>query len=232
MEAVLLLGFLIGLRHALEADHLAAVASLATRAHSVRQSVRMGALWGLGHTLTLFLFGWLVLVMDVALPETYARWLEFAVGAMLVVLGADVLRRFVRERIHYHLHRHADGKSHFHAHSHRGEVDHDPGHHDHAHTRALQRRALYIGLMHGMAGSAALILLTLQQFTSPVTGLIYVGLFGLGSILGMVLLSLVIAVPMRRVSTGLTFAHNVLQCVIGLGTVGLGISAMMANWSV
>lgn len=219
---LLLLGFVIGMRHAVETDHVAAVASLATRSSSVRDSVRQGAAWGLGHTLTLFLFGSVVLVLGLAMPEPMARSLELAVGVMLVILGIDVLRRLVRERIHFHLHRHDDGAAHFHAHSHAGETGHDPGRHAHEHPAGFPFRALLVGLMHGMAGSAALILLTIQTIDSPLLGLLYIALFGFGSMLGMALLSLVIAIPLRYSARGMTWLHNSLQAVVGIATVVIG----------
>ncbi len=226
---LLALGFLIGMRHALEADHVAAVASLATGARSVGETVRQGAAWGLGHTLTLFLFGSVVLVMDTVIPERLADGLEFAVGLMLIVLGADVLRRLKKQRVHFHLHRHADGVAHFHAHSHAGEQGpHDPDHHHHEHPRGFPLRALAVGLMHGMAGSAALILLTLQTVQTPLVGLAYIALFGIGSIAGMAVLSAVIAFPLRRTARGLTRLHQGLQAVVGVVTIGLGLSVAMA----
>lgn len=220
--SLLLLGFLIGMRHAVETDHVAAVASLATRSHSIGDTIRQGAAWGLGHTVTLFLFGSVVLVMDLVMPERMAHLLEFLVGVMLVGLGLDVLRQLVQERIHFHLHRHRDGEVHFHAHSHFGEESHDPRRHVHEHPEGFPLRALFVGLMHGMAGSAALILLTLQAVRSPLTGLLYIALFGVGSMLGMALLSIVIAIPLRYSAKGMTWLHNGLQAVIGVATVGIG----------
>lgn len=229
MTGLLLLGFLIGMRHALEADHVAAVATLATQARSVRQALRQGTVWGLGHTLTLLAFGSVVIWMDTVVPEKLAVRLELAVGVMLVLLGADVLRRLVRDRIHFHRHRHADGTAHFHAHAHAGETGHDPKHHEHIHRSGFPVRALFVGLMHGMAGSAALILLTLETVRSPWTGMLYILLFGLGSVLGMAALSLAIAVPLRRSARGLTWMHNGLQAAIGLGTVGIGLWVIIAT---
>ena len=219
---LLLLGFLIGMRHAVETDHVAAVASLATRSTSLGESVRQGAAWGLGHTLTLFVFGGLVLVLDVVMPETLARGLEFAVGLMLVGLGIDVLWRLARERIHFHTHRHADGEVHFHAHSHAGEPEHDPARHAHGHADRFPVRAMLVGLMHGMAGSAALIILTLQTVQSPWAGLAYIALFGIGSIAGMALLSVAIAVPLRLSARGMTWLHNGLQAAVGMATMAIG----------
>ena len=209
MISILLLGLLLGMKHAIEADHVAALATLATRSQSLAQTVKLGAVWGLGHTLTLLLFGGLVLALDLVMPERLAQALEFAVGIMLVLLGLDVLRRIARERVHFHIHRHADTGVHLHAHSHAGDTaPHNPQHHEHGHPRELRVRALLVGMMHGMAGSAALILLTLETVVSPGVGLLYIALFGLGSILGMALLSVVIAIPLRYSESGLTLAHN------------------------
>ncbi len=219
---LLLLGFVIGMRHAVETDHVAAVASLATHSNSVRDTVKQGAAWGLGHTLTLFLFGSVVLVLDLVMPERMAQILEFVVGLMLVGLGVDVLRRLVREKVHFHVHHHDDGEVHFHAHSHLGERQHDPREHEHEHPEGFPVRALLVGLVHGMAGSAALILLTLQTVASPLLGLLYIALFGVGSMLGMALLSVIIAIPLRYSARGITWLHNGLQVVIGFVTVGVG----------
>ena len=222
MGAVLLLGFLIGMKHALEADHVAAVASLAARGRSLPEALRMGAAWGLGHTLTLFTVGAVVLSIDTVLPERLAVMLELGVGVMLLWLGADVVFRLIRDRIHFHLHRHDDGTVHFHAHSHAGHGVHDTASHRHEHRPRLPLRALMVGCMHGMAGSAALILLTLGEIDSLPLALGYMALFGIGSMLGMAALSLAIALPLRRAARSLTWAHNALHGCIGLGTIGLG----------
>jgi ABC-type nickel/cobalt efflux system permease component RcnA len=222
VTSLLALGFLIGMRHALEADHLAAVATLATRSQSVADTIKQGAAWGLGHTVTLFLFGSVVLLLDTVVPERLAQVLEFAVGVMLIVLGLDVLRRVAKQRVHFHMHRHADGVEHFHAHAHSSAKQHDPAHHEHPHPQGFPVRALLVGLMHGMAGSTALILLTLETVNSPATGVFYIALFGLGSIAGMAALSVLIAVPLRCSARGLTWLHNGLQSVIGIATVALG----------
>ncbi len=223
MVSILVLGFLIGIRHAFEPDHVAAVASLATRATSLKQAVRQGAAWGLGHTLTLFAVCTVVLVLDAAISERVAGYLEAAVGVMLVALGADVLRRLWRDRVHFHAHRHADGIAHFHAHSHKGEPKraHDPVRHQHPHPAGFPYRALAVGLMHGMAGSAALIVLAVQAVHSVWLGLAYVALFGVGSIAGMALFSAVICVPLRN-ARALNWVHNGLQAAIGAGTAVLG----------
>lgn len=212
------------MRHALEADHIAAVATLATTTNSLNSAIKQGAVWGLGHTIALFLFGSIVIMTDSVMPEQLALGLEFVVGIMLLGLGIDVIRKMVRDKVHFHTHRHGENKQHFHAHKHKNETTHDPKKHQHKHTSPFPRKALFVGLMHGMAGSAALILLTLQTVTSPITGLIYILLFGIGSIVGMAVLSVVIAIPLRHSAKGLTWLHNGLQSIIGIATIGLGAS--------
>jgi ABC-type nickel/cobalt efflux system permease component RcnA len=223
LASIFVLGFLLGMRHAADADHVAAVATLATRSRSVAQTVLQGVAWGTGHTLTLMVFGGAVLLAGAAVPAQAAQALELAVGVMLVALGADALYRLWRERIHFHAHRHVDGAAHFHAHSHRGEsVLHDPARHDHVHPRGFPARALLVGMVHGMAGSAALILLSLEALRSPAWGFAYIAIFGLGSILGMALLSVAIAVPLRLTSRHLARAHDGLSAGVGLATLVLG----------
>jgi ABC-type nickel/cobalt efflux system permease component RcnA len=222
MLSLLSLGFLIGMRHALEADHIAAVASLATKTTSVKSAIKQGAVWGCGHTLTLFFFSSIIILSDSVMPDNLALGLELAVGIMLVFLGADVIRRLVRDRIHFHTHRHDNNETHFHAHRHIDQKQHTPATHQHEHSTGFPLRALYVGLMHGMAGSAALIILTLQSVDSVMTGMLYIVLFGIGSIIGMAALSVVIAVPLRQSARGLTWLHNGLQAVIGTATIALG----------
>jgi ABC-type nickel/cobalt efflux system permease component RcnA len=218
---VILLGFLIGMQHAMEADHVAAVASLATRGNSLSKAVRQGAAWGVGHALTLVLIGSIVLTMDTLVPENFAQMLELAVGFMLVLLGMDVLHRLMRERIHFHRHVH-DATIHIHAHSHEPGIPHSDDPHQHEHPQVFPLRALFVGMMHGMAGSAALIILALNSVSSLAQGVLYIALFGIGSILGMALLAAVISLPLRYSSRSLTWAHNGLKAAVGMITIGLG----------
>lgn len=228
MGAILVLGFLLGMRHALEADHIAAVTTLAARCTSSRQAVFQGVVWGLGHTTTLFLACSLVLFLDTAIPAQVARWLEAAVGAMLVLLGTDVLRRMRRDRIHFHTHTHGDGTLHFHAHSHAGDPAPDTHCHEHGHPRRFPMRALYVGLVHGLAGSAALILLALGTVVSPLAGLTYVALFGLGSMAGMAIVSLAISMPLRAVHR-VSWLRNALLAVAGVANIAIGVALVYSN---
>ena len=120
MFAILSLGFLLGMQHALEADHIAAVSSIAARRSEVGDIVKHGLTWGLGHTLTLFVFAGAAILLGHAIPARLATPLETAVGVMLVGLGAHLLWRLWRERVHVHAHSHDDGTVHVHVHSHAG----------------------------------------------------------------------------------------------------------------
>ncbi|MEZ5821652.1 MAG: urease accessory protein [Xanthobacteraceae bacterium] len=222
MFGILGLGLLLGMQHALEADHIAAVSSIAARRSRVSDIVKHGLTWGLGHTVTLFVFAGAAILLGHAIPETVARPIEGAVGIMLIGLGAHVLWRLWRDRVHFHRHGHADGTVHFHAHSHAGDtVPHTRTAHVHEH--GFRWRTLLVGLMHGMAGSAALLVLAATQAPSAAAGLGYIALFGVGSTIGMGLLSAVIAVPLAVSARFLTAANHVLQGAVGTVTIAVGL---------
>jgi cytochrome c biogenesis protein CcdA len=226
MFGILALGFLLGMQHALEADHVAAVSSIAARRRDVGDIVKHGLTWGLGHTLTLFVFAGAAILLGHAIPERLAQPLETAVGLMLVGLGAHVLWRLWRDRVHFHAHGHGDGTVHIHAHSHAGEtVPHARAAHSHAH--GFRWRTLLVGLMHGMAGSAALLVLAVSQAASPAAGLAYIALFGIGSMIGMGALSTVIAVPLVLSARWLTRLNNGLQGAVGVVTIAIGVMTVI-----
>jgi len=223
MLTLLLVGLLLGMKHALDADHVAAVAALATRSTSFKDTVRQGVVWGAGHTLTLLAFAGVVLATDANIPKGTADALEFAVGVMLVLLGLDVLRRAYRQKTHFHVHRHAGGVVHFHAHSHADDpAPHGTGHHRHPHAKAFPLRALAVGVMHGMAGSAALLLLTARAAESVSLGLLQIAVFGVGSMLGMGALSTLIALPLQGSARWTAGSHLVLQWLVGVSSAVLG----------
>jgi len=228
MLGILGLGLLLGMQHALEADHIAAVSSIAARRSDVADIVKHGLTWGLGHTVTLFAFAGVAIVLGHAIPETLSRPLETAVGVMLVGLGGHVLWRLWNDRVHFHRHRHDDGTIHVHAHSHAGETK-PHGLASHAHTHGFRWRTLLVGLMHGMAGSAALLVLAVSQAPTPVVGLAYVALFGIGSMIGMGALSVAIAVPLAISARWLTLANRALQGAVGLVTIAIGLNIIVST---
>jgi hypothetical protein len=226
MLGILGLGFLLGMQHALEVDHVAAVSSIAARRTDVADIIKHGLTWGLGHTLTLFAFAGAALGVGQAVPEHLARPIETAVGIMLVGLGAHVLWRLWRDRVHFHRHSHGDGTVHVHAHSHGGETaPHARAPHTHGH--GFRWRTLLVGLMHGMAGSAALLVLAVSQASSVAVGLGYVALFGIGSMVGMGALSTVIAVPLALSARWLTWANSGLQGAVGVITIAIGATTIV-----
>jgi sulfite exporter TauE/SafE len=222
MLAILALGFAIGLSHAMEADHLAAVATIASRHSRPADIVKHGLTWGLGHALTLLALAGAAFVLGAAIPARLSNWLEFAVGLMLFLLGAQVLWKLWKSRVHAHVHEHG-GERHLHLHSHL----HD---HGHEHEHGFRWRTLVVGLMHGMAGSAALLLLAMTQVRDPLRGLAYILVFGLGSMVGMAALSAALSVPLALSARFISMANNGLQAVIGVCTTCLGAATMVRHW--
>ena len=226
MLAVLALGFVIGLQHALEADHIAAVSNLLARADerrgALRGAMRHGLFWGIGHSCTLLAMVGAFLAFGLAIGETAGQAIEALVGALLVFLGARLLYGILRDRVHLHIHRHRDGTRHLHLHSHREERGrHGPERHENDHRVPV--KSLLIGLLHGLAGSAALVLLAANSFENPVLGFAYVVLFALGSICGMALFSAAIVLPLAWSARSLTWVNHLLQGTIAIASVAIGL---------
>ncbi len=219
MESFLLLGFLVGMAHAFEADHLAAVGALASEGRATgRRLAVLGASWGLGHTTMLVLIATPVVAFGYVLSARMAAGMEFFVGIMLVVLGGMVLWKMWRQKVHFHLHDHGDGP-HLHAHSHAASsLPHDSDPHDHAHAR-FSPRAYLVGLAHGAAGSAGLVALAAGAAGSAWAAAGYILIFGIGSILGMATLSWVVSWPLRLAER----AANRLFLTLRLGVAGVAI---------
>lgn len=214
--AILGLGFVLGLKHAFDSDHMIAVSTIVTREQSPWRSLWIGLFWGLGHTVTLLLVGLVVLGMKQQVPAPLEMSLECLVGVMLVVLGLATLTDWWQRRLHAHSHHH-DGTAHTHFHAHADDVGHS-----HAHRLRVGLKPLVIGMIHGLAGSAALMLVVLASIPSPGLGLAYIGIFGVGSILGMGLVSLLFgfffsyAVPrLDNVGQTLRLATGALSAVFG-----------------
>ncbi len=217
----LLLGFLIGLVHALEADHLAAIATLS---NGKKRLFLRGAAWGLGHTVTLLALSIAVVVFSFVLTSQGAAALEFAVGLMLIALGVQVIYRFRKDRLHYHVHRHADQAPHLHVHSHAS--DHEPhtqSMHDHEHPERLPFKAFLIGLLHGAAGSSGVIVLAVSKTGDPWVAVCYVGLIGLGSVLGMAALSFVVGWPVLHAPKIAKGLHSAAQLSIAAVAIAIGV---------
>ncbi len=212
----LLFGFLLGVKHALDADHIVAVTAIVSQSRSLFRSVLVGLSWGIGHTLTLFAVGFAVLVFKLTIPDRLALSLEFVVGLLLVILGVPLIWQLVVSKTHVHLHQHGD-KRHIHSHFH-----HDVPSHDHQHIR----RPLMMGMVHGLAGSGALTLLVVSSMSSVAQGLVFLLVFGVGSILGMMLFSGLIGLPFR-LTVGLSLRLNLwVRGAAGLISMTLGLFIM------
>jgi len=223
---LLALGFALGLKHATEADHLAAVSTIVSRRKSLWSSTLVGGLWGVGHTISLLICGVLVLFLDFQISERTEKILELFVGVMLILLGMNVLRKLIRgARMHIHTHAHG-GLSHAHVHVHEHQKADEPQTH---HGLDFGPRALFVGMVHGLAGSAALMLLVVPVIESKIVGMLYLLIFGLGSIGGMMLMSFLVGMPFHLTASRFNRFNNVLQNVAGLSSTGIGLWIVFVN---
>jgi ABC-type nickel/cobalt efflux system permease component RcnA len=217
--SVLGLGFALGLKHALDPDHMAAVSTIISESTSVRRSSLVGTFWGLGHTLSLLCAGVVVIALKVRISERLALWMEFAVALMLIFLGLKTVMKSLRGwKLHRHRHTH-NGSTHTHLHLHCG----DEKVHGHRHLIGLGARPFLVGMVHGMAGSAALTLLVLATIPSAVAGLIYIAVFGLGSVGGMVVMTSLISLPFLLSRKRFNLLSEGLQVLVGLFSVSFGL---------
>ncbi|MCW5890737.1 MAG: urease accessory protein [bacterium] len=212
--ALLGLGFLLGLRHALDVDHLAAVSTIVSQGRGLWRSSLVGAIWGLGHTAALLVVAIAVVGLHAEMPAALGHALELGVAVMLVVLGSRLLWSLARgARLHVHPHEH-DGVRHVHPHLHA-----DAEHHDHV----PHRRPFLIGCVHGMAGSAGLMLAVAATISDPALALLYVAAFGLGSVGGMMAMSTLLGVPLALAGARFARAETGLRVLAGLASVGVGV---------
>ena len=214
--AALVLGILLGSKHSLDPDHVVAVSTIVSEYKNPLRSFWVGISWGLGHTTTLLIIGIVIIALRLTIPERMALLFEFAVGVMLVGLGIQVIYSFRKKKVHQHAHGHEE-EAHHHFHSHSKSPEHVPEHHNtHGIGKPFLRRKSYvIGLVHGVAGSAALALLVLASIESPIAGLVYIMLFGLGSVLSMGIMTVVIGLPFVISAGRLPHLNRTIQFAVG-----------------
>ena len=188
LAVVLTLGFTLGLVHATDADHVVAISTILSENKSLKKTSVLGAFWGLGHTITLLFAGLVVLLLAVSIPQSLALFFEFMVGLVLIALGLSVIRKTLGRSKHIHSHLH-DDKMHTHFHDHSKTRNHE---HEH--------KSFIVGMFHGLAGSSALMLLTLSSIDSILEGFAFILIFGLGSILGMLIIGTLIGLPFALTS--------------------------------
>ncbi|HWA56240.1 MAG TPA: hypothetical protein VG692_03245 [Gemmatimonadales bacterium] len=240
------LGFFLGMRHATDADHVIAVSTIVSRHRSVGSAALIGALWGIGHTLTILIVGGGIIVFGWVIPEKAGLTLEFAVGLLLILLGIMNLRGFTQflgelrtqgRTVHAHHHAHGD-YIHHHAHGHEPETHPHPA--DRTPLGWLDRhlgglglyqalRPVMIGVVHGLAGSAAVALLVLATIQDPAWGVLYLLIFGVGTVLGMMLVTSAVALPFTFTQVRAERLHTGLR--IASGAISLGFGLLMA-WEI
>lgn len=246
--SIIALGFFLGMRHATDPDHVIAVTTIVSRERKISRAAWIGAFWGAGHTLTIFAVGAAIILFDLVIPPRLGLSMELSVGLMLIVLGVMNVISFFRSMpsstvapagtpaspqsslIHSHTHTHGD---YVHSHQH----GHQPEAHQHSDgrtplawfDRVLQRFRLYrpvrplvVGIVHGLAGSAAAALLVLATIRNPRWGVAYLLVFGAGTIAGMMLITMSIASAFHLVSGGQKFFHR-LALASGLLSLGFGL---------
>jgi ABC-type nickel/cobalt efflux system permease component RcnA len=228
--SLLVLGFVLGLKHALDADHLIAVSTIVSERKGVLSSSIVGALWGLGHTASLLIVSVLVIALQIQIPDRIALGMEFAVALMLVALGVNVLFKVFRGgQFHTHVHTHLDF---MHAHPHVHSHEHVSSHHKqpfsllpHSAMTFLGKgkKSVMIGMVHGLAGSAALMLIVLATIPSPGLALAYVGIFGLGSVGGMMAMSALIGIPFVLTANRSETLNFIVRGASGFLSIGFGI---------
>lgn len=224
LSATLLVGFALGLRHALDTDHVVAVSTLVAREKSVWKSSRIGAAWGLGHTATLFLMGAAILALGLRIPPSVAPLLETAVAFMLIFLGVRTLWQWKRGEGHFCTHEHGQGYSHTHFHTqgeHECEVKTIP-----LKSAGTVKQPFLVGAVHGLSGSAELMLLVLATIRHPLWALVYIAVFGLGMMVAMffmtTLFSLALGFAARFKGAGWSRIDSGMRALTGAASLGFG----------
>ncbi len=248
---IALLGLLLGMRHATDPDHVIAVTAILSRERRLASATRIGVVWGLGHTLTVLAVGAAIIIFKLAVPIRLGLAMEFAVALVLIMLGLDsvgVLVRRIASRlfgtrppatetfvVHSHSHAH-DGRPHRHPHVHQhpheysfaaGELHREHGLAPGALSPLAARRPLLrsfgVGLVHGLAGSAAIALLVLSAIPQPLWATLYLAIFCVGTIIGMGLITTAIATPLIVASRRMSSLHQRLVTGSGLLSFGFGL---------
>ena len=242
--AILTIGFFLGMRHATDPDHVIAVSTIVSRERSLTKAALIGALWGVGHTITIVIVGAGIILFNLVIPPRAGLTMEFAVGLMLILLGIlnlTGITKWVSEKFspthphitgeHAHIHEH-NSHLHFHWHAHQPLKEH---HGDSLTTPTwLQRpfsklglfhslRPLLVGIVHGLAGSAAVALLVLSTIRQPRWGVLYLLIFGLGTIAGMMLITAALALPFSFAGTRFSWLNRSLVTASGVLSLGFGL---------
>lgn len=216
------LGFALGIKHALDADHVVALSTIVSQYRSPMRAAMAGVFWGIGHTATLLIVGIGVIGFKLVIPNQLVLVMEFVVGVMLVILGIQTLWQLRPNKEHTHTHIHEDERElHIHEHVHGSTKNQSNIHHS-----RFQHRSLFVGMIHGLAGSGALMLLVLSTIQSSLEGIIYILIFGMGSILGMMITSALIGLPFSLSAERFTHMNEAIKFAAGVLSIVLGFVVM------
>jgi len=212
LPMILMFAFGLGLLHSLDADHIMAVSNLASGQSSTKASVTFCLRWALGHGFTLLVIGLLVFAVGISLPVSLSLYAEVAVGLMLVIIGAVVLFDIFRQRAHIHFHQHDGLLEHAHWHSHKKEKSHR-----HTHT------AIFVGVLHGLAGSAPLLaIIPIARTEQPVYAFIYLAVFSLGVLFAMLLFGGLLGVFTKKILSLSESLFRWVRVALGFGAITAG----------
>ena len=241
--SIIVIGFFLGMRHATDPDHVIAVTTIVTQQRSAKRAALIGVFWGLGHTLTIFIVGSAIILFNLVIPTRIGLAMELSVGFMLILLGAWNLVSFKRSvpaaeihegesaiTVHSHPHRHGDFiHTHPHVHTHEERSHPEPNPLERM-DRTVGRSALYqalrpliVGIVHGLAGSAAVALLILASIRNSTWAIAYLLVFGVGTIAGMMLITMSIASAFRFVGNRFQAFGRKLALVSGLISLAFGL---------
>ncbi len=217
---ILLTGLGLGFGHSLDPDHVVAVSTLLCNNKSLRKSIVSATVWGVGHSIVLFIVGLLVLTLSVVIPQSVLKLFDFAAGILLIVLGALVIRPLIAKRISPHS---IAGPEHPHSHSH----PHSHAGHDHEHSHTHIHKSALTGAVQGLGGSAALMLVTVSTVNSVEIGAIFIFLFGVGVILGMIGIACLVGSIIAYAASNLEKVHKIIKVLTGSASIVFGIVIIM-----
>lgn len=217
----LLFAFFLGMQHSLEPDHITTVSAIILKNKEIKKSLLHGSIWAIGHSIIIILLGLMIFLAKDTLLEHIIKFSEFLIGTILIILGFNILKEFKAKKIHIHKHSHANYE-HIHLHSHAHKENHW-----HSHSLNAEKKALLIGMLHGIAGSTALILVA--SFNSIIYTLNFLLIFGLGTLLGMNIVSYLISLPILATRKRFLFMNKLIKLSISIFSIMIGIKIIAFN---